>query len=158
MKTLLSAAKLRRLVGIVVGCFFLFLAWRFCGVWFYLAYVNKDIWKEKTIPLTQETRTDLCTRFQIKDAQLCDSDKTIYGPDFYKYIDKYFEDKEGIITEKEVNERLGPYLQNCTGLAISQSGIEYFKCLYDLAGDDAYHIGVYFYRDGSFWHLTSSTD
>lgn len=139
------------IVSVLSLCFVLYF-----GVWTYAVFISRDDWKARTIPLSEEKRADLCAKFVVTQVEICTPQAVVYGPEFYKYIDAFFE--SGVFSQEMVEGKLGPYLLECSSLKKLQNGQEYYSCDYDLAGDEKFPILVHYDAYGFLIKLVSNTD
>jgi hypothetical protein len=110
----------------------------------------RDVWKQRTTPLPQESITILCGNFDMKqDHQLCSGKKDVYGPDFYDIIRNTFRpyeayniDSSEAATYDEVEEKIGIFEYGCFPVVHQTDGFSYFECVYDLRGDEEFFIDI----------------
>jgi hypothetical protein len=142
--------------GLIIGALILF-AIDMLGI-----YIHKDDWKEKTRPLSNETKKDLCVKFSLTpDNPLCDLNNSIYGPDFYETITTFFQpywkedqDRTEASTYDVVTMKIGAYNEDCSPYVTTSDGFSYFRCNYDLKGDGVYILGFSFsYPDSKVFRI-----
>jgi len=130
--------------------------------------VPKDDWKKKTSPLPKETVTSLCTKLLLTSTHsLCDGSNDVYASDFSRVIRDRFPLEDPMETPKskatisydEVQEVLGEYNQGCQDVVhLSVSNYSYFRCSYDLRGDDYWIDAFYFYSpENTLFSIRSSS-
>jgi hypothetical protein len=69
-----------------------------------------------------------------------------FFPDVRYVIGKMPKDETNF---KVVQVKLGKYLYKCEPPVVPQNGDEYFRCWYDIRGDNTYMVVVYFNKDNS---------
>lgn len=100
------------LIKIVLGILGIFLLYTFflgafIGLYDFPERVN---WKDKTTPIDTGTKAYLCLTFALQGEQLCKSDHTTYGPEFYRFIASSFcPESESCVSVDEVQEKIGEF-------------------------------------------------
>ncbi len=121
-------------------------------------YNNRKSWEAKTSPLPQKTVSALCKEFSLdSEHHLCNGSKSIYAYDFSDVLYEYFSLKnssdfprddvskdKATITFQEVEKVIGDYKRECQEV-VHQKDFSYFRCFYDLRGDDYWRNIFYFY-------------
>jgi hypothetical protein len=115
-----------------------------------------DSWKNLTSPLTKEQMEILCDNFDLNEKSICNR-TGVYGPEFYDYIINAFYPIEEFslygfgpkpATYTEVENKIGYFKNGCgatlTGSIVPGKEFQYFKCSYDLRGDGANILTVFF--------------
>jgi hypothetical protein len=144
----------------IVGLGFIFI----CSIFGkYIPYmfsylVDLDNWKEQTKPLSEETKLDLCEKFQIDNNNICDKGRTVYSPDLFPIIYDFFNFEDNTVYREDVENKLGDYLTECETPTILNDGTGYYACFYDLAGDEVFPIFALYNADGILFTLLNSTD
>jgi len=122
----------------------------------YLVFINfiyyNDDWKERTTPLSRETIETLCNNFTLRDNDyLCSQTRDIYAPDFYQVIRDKFRPYEAYdidvsesATFEEVEEKIGVFRIECDEVIQTSDGFAFYRCQYDLHGDQEFIIGILF--------------
>ena len=107
---------------------------------------KREGWREHTTPISFETAEYLCQAFEVPLSDpRCSPTEVVYGPDFYPEVTEWV---ETVGREyDEVQEILGRFLVSCEDRTQLSSGRIYFRCHYDLRGDDVFWIGIYFNDD-----------
>ena len=128
-----------------------------------------DAWKTQTLPLTGEQVSVLCVNFGLEKDVRCNGQQ-VYGPDFYDVIVETFHPEEEYrgygfgpkpSTYDDVEEKLSYFKVEC-GEVITESDMppfgaefQYFICDYDLRGDGAFILGVFYkYPEKTVWRVT----
>ena len=120
---------------------------------------EKADYTKHTTPLSSNVVTDICLKLSLSNQdKRCQPGMIVYAPEFFDDIKGYFRNlpKEKA-TKEEVDRILGPYLLDCEPLTRLGNGKQYFRCLYDLRGDQATKILVYFNADNSIDYLMTSS-
>lgn len=122
---------------------------------FWYMYIGRygDDWKERTTPLPQSTIATLCENFNLnQDHKLCSGKKVVYGPDFNEIIRTTFQPR--VATFNDVDEKIGMFKQECYPVVHQDDGFSYFRCRYDLRGDEEFIIGIIFtYPDNAVFRI-----
>ena len=106
-------------------------------------------------PLNRDIVKDLCQRFQLPlDDLRCQPGSTTYAKDFAKVVISAFNPSdENQMTYDQIEEKFGRYKQWCEPATKLADGTEYFVCRYDLVGDGADPILIYYYLDKRVWKV-----
>jgi hypothetical protein len=127
---------------------------------------HQDDWKERTTPLSEETRDLLCSRFGLSsDDPLCNGKKDVYAADFVEVVEDAFRPYEwyGIpsseaATYDEVEEKIGKFKYECEPTETTGDGLTYFVCSYDLRGDREFVMTfIYTYPEKSVMRIMSTS-
>lgn len=111
----------------------------------------RDSWKTITSPLLPDQIMVLCRNFNLSKEVVCNK-KDVYGPEFYPYIIDAFHPSEFAkswdttppATYDEVEKKLGQFKTTCYPGVTGSSTFQLLICDYDLRGDGAYTLGIYF--------------
>lgn len=126
---------------------------------------RRDEWKKRTTPLPVETIKLLCNSFGLSlQNSLCNGRREVYGLDFMNIIRDTFRPYEayGIprseaATYKEVEQKIGRFKYECEPVVHQADGFSYFRCFYDLRGDRAFIMTIFYsYPEEAVVRITST--
>lgn len=120
---------------------------------------EKEDYTRYTTPLTVETVKDICFQLGLTEQDnRCKSEAIVYAPEFFTDIKEYLRNlpKEKA-TQEETDKILGPYLLRCSQPSKLSNGKIYYRCLYDLRGDEVSIISIYFLQDGTIDYIMTTT-
>lgn len=108
-----------------------------------------------TTPLPRNIVEDICSKFELKSDDLrCMENATVYAPDFYEDIKKYFDELPGeLSTFETVQDKLGGYLIRCS----EPDNEGYYQCRFDIRGDGKYPISVHFNKENYYYQIFANT-
>jgi hypothetical protein len=126
--------------------------------------------KNKTTPLDVETINVLCKNFEMdENHNLCNHKGDVYSFDFAIIILNTFQSGEKnndiyqlqdgtLVTIDVIEKKIGSYKTYCEPLSyIASSDSKYYVCYYDLRGDGAFDIGVFYYHpENTVFRITFS--
>lgn len=121
--------------------------------------LEREDYTRYTTPLASDTVVDLCNKLDLSENdRRCNSGAVVYAPDFFDDIKEHFRNlpKEKA-TQEEVDETLGDYKMRCSHPTKLSTGKVYYRCLYDLRGDEVSIISIYFHGDGTIDYIMAST-
>ncbi|MFT3890787.1 MAG: hypothetical protein QM730_04065 [Anaerolineales bacterium] len=118
-------------------------------------FLYRRNWEKETSPLPRETIDKLCKSLSLDESeQVCNPSKRIYAYDFSQVLREYFPLEDAMetpknsatITFQQVENIIGEYKIKCQEVVdLPASGYSYFRCFYDLRGDDYWIDTFYFY-------------
>lgn len=103
-----------------------------------------ELSREATTPLPSDTIDDLCYKFEITEDSLCNHEKDVYAPDFYRIIRNSI--NRGM-TFDEVSMLIGDFETGDCSSGINE-GLDTFSCSYDLRGDFVFYFSIFFDGNG----------
>lgn len=123
---------------------------------YYVRLEARPHYSEIASPLTREVIDDICTKFELDEADTrCSQDSIAYAPDFFEDIRSYFKelpDQEA--NYKTAHEKLGKYLDSCELVNREES----YRCNYYLGKVHIFPIGIYFNKEGYIFRIIANTD
>jgi len=125
------------------------LAMALCFALFLVEFLRRDDWKKETTPLPRDTIVALCKNLSLNNQHpLCNGSKGVYAKDFAETFELTFLPENGNpATYQAVEKAIGDYNIECKPVVhLPASGYSYFRCFYDLNGDEYWIYSFYFYH------------
>jgi len=153
--------KLRFLLAFILGGLLILVLFVMVSlVWKVRQYkAEKADYTRYTSPLSSDTVKDICLKLALSDQDdRCRAGAVVYAPEFFDDVKEHFRSMpKEIATQEEVDKILGEYKMRCSQPTKLSTGKIYYRCLYDLHGDEVSIISVYFHGDGTIDYIMAST-
>jgi len=137
------------LIGLVISSIVIAFLWHM-----HRLGVEKSDYTKRTTPLAETVVADLCEKLTLpEDDPRCQPGATVYAPEFFDSIKRYFKKLPAEkANQEEVDRVLGDYLDSC----YTWQETKKYSCAYDLRGDHVSIIGAFFEADGSIYRIIAS--
>lgn len=120
---------------------------------------EREDYTRYSTPLSSDTVKDICSKLGLSEQDpRCNAESVVYAPEFFDDIKEYFKNMpEEKATQAEVDKTLGLYKMRCSQPTKLSNGKIYYRCLYDLRGDEVSIISVYFHSNGTIDYIMANT-